>query len=55
MHKLSTYLVDTYFLFLPYVYRHYKVKLEMNLVEIHPQLSHKGHPMDGVLVGVGSL
>jgi hypothetical protein len=55
MHKLSTYLVDTYSFLPMYVYRHYKVKLEMKLVEIHPQLSHKGHLMDGVLVGVGSL
>ncbi len=25
-----------------------------NLVEDHPQLSHKGHPVDGALVGAGS-
>ncbi len=26
-----------------------------NSVEVHPQLSHKGHPVDGVLVGAGSV
>jgi hypothetical protein len=26
-----------------------------NSVEIHPQLTHKGHPVDGALVGSGSL
>jgi hypothetical protein len=32
-----------------------KVKSDINSVEVHSQLSHKGHPVDGVLVGVGSL
>jgi hypothetical protein len=26
-----------------------------NSVEVHPQVSNKGHPMDGELVGAGSL
>jgi hypothetical protein len=30
-----------------------KVKLNINSVEVHPQLSNNGHPMDGVLVGAG--
>jgi hypothetical protein len=28
----------------------YHGELECNLVEIHPQLSHNGHPMDDTLV-----
>jgi hypothetical protein len=31
------------------------VKPNKNSIEIHPQLSNKMHPMDGELVGVGSL
>jgi hypothetical protein len=31
------------------------VKPNINSVEVHPQLINKGHPMDGALVGVGSL
>jgi len=32
------------------------VKLNINSVEVHPQLSYNGHPVDGVLVGAaGSL
>jgi len=27
----------------------------MNLVEVHPQLSNNRHPVDGALVGAGSL
>jgi hypothetical protein len=27
----------------------------MNSVEVHPQLSNKGHPVDGVLVDAGPL
>jgi len=27
----------------------------INSVEVHPQLSHNGHPVDGVLVSSGSL
>jgi hypothetical protein len=26
-----------------------------NAVEDHPQLNHNGHPVDGALVGAGSL
>jgi len=32
-----------------------KVKPDLNSVEIHPQLSHNGLPVDGVLVAVGSV
>ncbi len=32
-----------------------KVKPDINSVNVHPQLSHNRHPVDGVLVGVGSL
>jgi hypothetical protein len=31
-----------------------KVKLEFNSVEVHPQLSHNGHPVDCVLMGASS-
>jgi len=31
------------------------VKPNVNSVEVHPQLFNNGHPMDGALVGVGSL
>jgi len=31
------------------------VKPDISSVEIHPQLSHIGHPVDGVLVGASSL
>jgi hypothetical protein len=27
------------------------VKPDIDSIEIHPQLSHKGHPVDGVLLG----
>jgi len=30
------------------------VKPNISSVEVHPQLSNKGHPVDGALVGVGS-
>jgi len=30
------------------------VKPKINSVEVHPQLSNNGHPVDGVLVGAGS-
>jgi len=30
------------------------VKPNINSVEVHPQLSNNGYPMDGVLVGAGS-
>jgi hypothetical protein len=29
-----------------------KVKPNINSVEVHPQLSNNGHPMDGALMGV---
>jgi hypothetical protein len=32
-----------------------KVKPNISSIEVHPQLSNNRHPMDGVLVGVGSL
>jgi hypothetical protein len=31
------------------------VKPDINSVEVHPQLSNNGHPVDGALVGAGSL
>ncbi len=31
------------------------MKPDLNSVEVHLQLSHNGHPVDGVLVGAGSL
>jgi hypothetical protein len=32
-----------------------KVKLNINSVEVHPQLSNNRHPVDGALVDAGSL
>jgi len=32
-----------------------KVKPNINSVEVHPQLSNNGHPMDGALMGASSL
>ncbi len=32
-----------------------KVKPNINSLEVHPQLSNNGHPMDGMLAGVNSL
>jgi hypothetical protein len=32
-----------------------KMKPNINSVEVHPQLSKDGHPVDGALVGAGSL
>jgi hypothetical protein len=52
------YLVVTYFRYLWTYFLHKgvtKVKPDINSVNVHPQLSHNGHPVDGVLVGVGSL
>jgi hypothetical protein len=62
MYKPSTYLVVTYFpTYLP-IYETYflqnwlpKVKPNINSVKVHPQLSNNGHPVDGELVGAGSL
>jgi hypothetical protein len=31
------------------------VKPNINSVGVHPQLSNNGHPVDGALLGVGSL
>jgi hypothetical protein len=31
------------------------MKPDINSVELHPQLSINGHPVDGALVGAGSL
>jgi hypothetical protein len=31
------------------------VKLDINSVEVHPQLSHKEHPINGALVGTGEF
>jgi hypothetical protein len=31
-----------------------KMKPNINSVEVHPQLSNNGHPVDGAQVGVGS-
>jgi hypothetical protein len=28
-----------------------KVKPNINAIEVHSQLSHNGHPMDGMLMG----
>ncbi len=54
MHKPSTYLVVTYFpTYLPlYICDLFP---NINSVEVHPQLSNNGHPVDGALVGAGSL
>jgi hypothetical protein len=60
MYKPSTYLVVTYFpTFLPTNETSFhtelvtKVKPSINSVEIHPQLSNHGHPLDGALGGAG--
>ncbi len=64
MYKPSTYLVIYLFSYLPIylLYEMYflqelvtKVKPNINAVEVHPQLSNNRHPLDGTLVGVGSL
>jgi hypothetical protein len=62
MYKLSTYLVIPYFvtylsnmldlLLIEWVT---KMKPGSSWVEDHPQLSHSRHPVDGALVGAGSL
>jgi hypothetical protein len=55
MYKSSTYLVITYFLPIYLYIRDLfatemvtTVKQNINSVEVHPQLSNKGHPVDGV-------
>jgi hypothetical protein len=54
MHKPSTYLVITLFSYLSTYIRDLfltelvtKVKPNINSVEVHPQLSNDGHPVDG--------
>jgi hypothetical protein len=62
MYKPSTYLVVSYFsTYLP-MYETYflkdfvtKLKPNTNSVEVHPRLSNNEHPVDGVLMGAGSL
>jgi hypothetical protein len=49
-HYLSTYILDLFPTELVT-----KVKPNFNSVEVHPQLSYNRRPMDGVLVGAGSL
>jgi hypothetical protein len=51
MYKPSTYLLITYFLTEMVT----NAKLNINSVEVHPQLSDNRHPVDGALVGPGSL
>jgi hypothetical protein len=51
MYKPSTYLLITYFLTEMVT----NVKLNINSVEVHPQLSNNRHTVDGALVGPGSL
>ncbi len=63
MFKLSTYLLVPYFNYLPFYMLHLlltewvtRMKLGGNSVEDHPQLSrNRHHPVDGALVGAGSL
>jgi hypothetical protein len=59
MYKPSTYLVVTYFpTYVPIyetLYWFAKVKPNINSVEVYPQLSNNRHPVDGALVGAGSL
>jgi hypothetical protein len=57
-----TYLVVTYFAtYLPicetYFLQNWLPRLNqiLNSVEVHPQLSNNGHPVDDALLGVGSL
>jgi hypothetical protein len=61
MYKPCSYLVVTSFpTYLP-IYETYflqnwftKMKPNINSVEVHPQLSNNGHPVDGAPVGAGS-
>jgi len=62
MYNPSTYLVVVYFpTYLPKYETYFlqnwlpKVKPYTNSVEVHPQLSHNRYPVDGALVGAGSL
>jgi hypothetical protein len=61
--KNRSYLAVTYFpAYLPIYIRDLfptelvsKVNPNINSVEVHPQLSNNGHPVDGALLGAGSL
>jgi len=63
MYKPSTYLPSCYLL--PYLSTYIwdqfptelvtKVKPNITLVKVHPQLSDNGHPVDGAMVGASSL
>jgi hypothetical protein len=63
MYKSRTYLVVVYlFSYLSaYIWDLFttelvtKVEPNINPVEVHTQLSNKGHPVDGALVGAGSV
>ncbi len=62
MYKPSTYLVVAYFSYLyAYIWNLLpaglvtKMKPNINSVEFHPQLSNNEHPVDGMLVGAGSV
>jgi hypothetical protein len=51
MYKPSNFIVIIYFLTELVI----MVKSNINSVEVHPRLSNNRHPVDGVLVGAGSL
>jgi hypothetical protein len=66
MYKQSAYLVPTsfpaYLVSTIHPYMTYflqngftEVKPDINSVEVHPQLSHDGHPVNGSLVSTGSV
>jgi hypothetical protein len=61
MYKPSTYLAVTYFLtYLSMRPISYRIDFQsdnqnINSLDVHPQLSNKGHPLDGLLAGAGSL
>jgi hypothetical protein len=62
MYKPSTCLLITYFPTYLAIYETYfltelviKVKPNINSVEVHPELSSNGHPVDAALVVAGSL
>jgi hypothetical protein len=62
IYKPSIYLIVTYFPTYLLIYETYfftklvtKVKPNINLVEVHTQLSNNVHPVDGARVGAGSL
>jgi hypothetical protein len=62
MYKSSTYLLVTYFpTYLPLCETYFptelvtKVKPNITSVEVHPELSKNGHPVDSALVGASLL